>query len=38
VITPDDATRLEAEGVAAVFGPAAAPTEILDSIRAITAD
>lgn len=38
VITPDDAARLEAEGVAAVFGPAAAPTEILASIRAITAD
>ena len=36
VITPADAAQLEAEGVAAVFGPGTSATGILDAITAIT--
>ena len=38
VITPDDAARLEREGVAAVFGAGITPDRILESLSAITSD
>jgi len=37
VITPADAEQLRLEGVAAVFGPAAAPADILATIAELTA-
>jgi methylmalonyl-CoA mutase C-terminal domain/subunit len=37
VITPADAEQLQLEGVAAVFGPGAAPADILATIEALSA-
>jgi methylmalonyl-CoA mutase C-terminal domain/subunit len=37
VITPADADQLRLEGVAAVFGPGAAPADILETVVALTA-